>query len=483
MRNENIEYINGGTDIISLSIGKKYMYMIADSLIKDTDFLKECHRDIDNLIGSIDNKDILNSFWLDAKIRRYFDNEDLQNELIEKLSQYELTDEDNYYLCLLKHMKNVLDELEEDKKENKIHLFLKLKPKQPDNFNPIDDLRPVYKSILSKFSLKNYKKHKKESGNSAEGWTYQLCVLYFVIINSLYGIVKPYIDSTETYLIECFITLNPVIVGFRFHVQLKLNNRSALSVIHELFQLTSKDKRLQMHKRPDISSIELIFVSKESTFSYADFQEEKTKFNGERLLKLLITGKADTVNLRIDIVGQGGLEDTTGMACKKAFFSLITDEMVLEEIGYNVLKRVLSHTNQFASVLNIANEFETAIYKQDKSRYIFENTKEAREQIKTLCKKNFIHNNVFKDLETETVLLVAKALLQEFKLSKYQIDYIIIANELAKYDNITISNEIASLGSKQQAQIRKMIDLVRNGKTNAPKYAINELFNTVSYWG
>lgn len=481
-RNRVIEFFSGETTNISLSIGKRYMYLIADSLVNEETVLKRRYKAIDNFIGSIESKEVLNMFVLHANIKKFFNDENLFHALMKKLTEYELLDEDGYYLCLLSQIKNIFADIEKDKEKGNIHLFLKLQPKQPDCFNPIGDKKPVYKSILSKHSLKNYRKCNNQNKSSAEGWTYQLCVLYLVVINGLYHILQPHITDVETFLVKCFTTLPPVIVGARFKTQYKLNKIPALSYLYELFQLTSKDKRLQIHKRPDIPSIEFIYVSKESSFSHTEMPEEKTKFYGGRMVRLLITSKGNSINYRIDIVGQGALEDITGMACKKAFFSLITDDTVLEVITNLVLNRMLSYTNQHASVLNIANEVAHILYKQQKTNYVFENTAKAREAVKTLCKKKFIHNNIFCDLKQETILPIAEALISEFNLQKYQIDYVIIAVELAKYDNETASKEIADIGSKQQALIRRMIEFVRNYQTDNNIHVLNELYNIVTCW-
>ncbi len=482
IRNRVIEFVNGETTNISLSLGKKYMYSVAESFVSDETILKRRCKAIDNFIASIESKEVLNKFTLHPNIHKFLNNEDLFNALVKRLAGYELLDEEDYYLCLLLQMKNTNSDIEKTKENGNMHLFLKLKPKQPDCFNPIVDKKPVYKSILSKYSLKNYRKYTKQNKSSAEGWSYQLCLLYLVCINELYKILIPHITDVETFLVKCFITLPPVIVGTRFETQYKLNRIPALNYLHEFFQLTSKDRRLQIHKRLDIPSIEFIYVSKERPFSHTERTEEKTKFNSKRIVRLLITGKGDNLNFRIDIVGQGALEDITGMACKKAFFSLITDDTVLEVITSLVLNRMLSYTNQHASVLNIANEFAPVLYKQQKSKYVFENTANAKEAVKALCKKKFIHDNVFCDLKQETILPVSKALIAEFHLQKYQIDYAIIAVELAKYDNLTISKEIADIGSKQQALIRRMIEFVRNYQPNTNTHALSELYNIVTCW-
>lgn len=482
IRNRVIEFVNGETTNISLSLGKKYMYSVAKSFVNDETILQRRYKAIDNFIASIGSKEVLNKFTLHPTIHKFMNSEDLFNTLIKRLSEYELLDEEYYYFCLLRKLKSVLLEFEEAKEKGNIHLYLKLKPKQPDKFNPIGDKKPVYKSMLCKYSLKNYRRYTNDNKTSAEGWTYQLCVLYLVVINGLYGILRPHIGSVENFLIKCFTTLPPVIVGTRFKTQYRLNKIPALHYLHEFFQLTSKDKRLQIHKRPDIPSIEFIYVSKESAFSHTEMPEEKTRFNGERIVRLLITGKGEMLNFRIDIVGQGSIEDITGMACKKAFFSLITDDTVLEVITNLVLNRMLSYTNQHASVLKIANEFAHSLYKQQKAKYVFENTIKAREAVKTLCKKNFIHDNVFCDLLPETMLPVAKELIEQFNLKKYQIDYVIIAVELVNYDNATISKEIADIGSKQQALIRRMIEFVRSYQPNTNTHALNELYNIVTCW-
>ena len=82
---------------------------------------------------------------------------------------------------------------------------------------------------------------------------------------------------------------------------------------------------------------------------------------------------------------------------------------------------------------------------------------------------------VFKRLNSETLPESFDVILNEFKLNKYQIDYIIIAHELAKFEVDEVSKRLSRLGSKQQAEIRKMIDRIREHQ-KSPFYALNYIY-------
>lgn len=517
MRGKIIDCINNETTNISLSIGRKYMYEIVDKFIKETanenvtdkkELLEDTHRSINGFIGAINDKELLNNFRLHGDLMRFFDNEDLYNKLALKFSNcnYGVKDSDDYYLYLLKHIRSVLNELVEYRKifkknckrkvnsgsTGRIHLFFKLTPKQPDAFNPVKDLKPEYKSILCNFSLKNYRKYINKNKTSAEGWTFQLCMFYLVVIDGLYRILEPCIipdiERLTKYIIECFTILNPVIVGFSVISTYKLNKQSsisALSVLYELSQVTAKNKCLQLHKYPDVSDVQLVYASKTRTFSddtdIEVFQNRPMPVS-DRLILLHASGKGDIIRFKIDIVGQGTFEDITGMACKKAFFSLITDDTTLDAITYKVVKRILSYTGQYESVSDIADEVLPLLYKKYVNSLVTEDSKHQTKANKEFCKKNFIHNNLFKELKAETKLPLAKALINKFQLKKYEIDYLIIAFELSKYDSTDVSNILTCLGSKQQVKVRKMIEFIKTNEKNFKVNALNELYNAVSYW-
>lgn len=93
--------------------------------------------------------------------------------------------------------------------------------------------------------------------------------------------------------------------------------------------------------------------------------------------------------------------------------------------------------------------------------------------------RHFLYKNVFKNLNPETKLSLVERLKNKFKLEKQGFDYIIISLELAKYDKETISEKIKSLGSKQQAQIRKMIDYVQKLSLEPKQPVLNRIY--VSY--
>lgn len=440
MKNENLNLIKFDTNIISLSLGKKYLYSIAEVFLKGYEDKQDVYREIDSFVNSIAYKNNVNKFILPIEVYSY-----LYSDSFNKLLDDYIDDEGFSYKYLFHHAKNIYKSYVHDRKQEKIYLWFKLEPTEPDKYNRLDDTLPNYDSIMCKFYLHNYRKYTSSNNTSAEGWTYQLSMFYLIVIGNLYSILRPFITNLDKFMFHCLYNLNPVIAGFRTTLRFDTVNVKALSIIHELMQLHSKGNYLQIHKNKPENSIEFCYTTLGSTFHSSLDDCKKSTYrgdnNGKRLCKLKVTGSGRTLTMRIDVVGLGVLDDLTGQAVQKSFYSLITDDVEMEVIGYRVLKYMLSHTREHGG--------------------------------------NSSYNKVFKDLEPETKLSIAGQLMKKFNLQKLSIDYIIIAIELAKQDSTTVSNKIKTLSSKQQAKIRKIIKYVKSLEPSLP--VLNNIYKIVSY--
>ena len=67
--------ISTNINILSLSVGKRYLYDIARVYLGENDYddeiVSECYRDVDNFISGIEDKDILKNFKLPPDLARY----------------------------------------------------------------------------------------------------------------------------------------------------------------------------------------------------------------------------------------------------------------------------------------------------------------------------------------------------------------------------------------------------------------------------
>ncbi len=468
------------TSIISVSISKKLMIDIIKTFVNNEVLLKEYEQEIDCFIRSISNNKNLNNFAMSSELLTFLEDKVKLYFLLNRLKWCENEDEDNFYHHLINHMLIVYEELKEDKPIQKIHTWLKLNPKQIDSFNPIDDYNAKYNSILCKFSLKQYQKYTNRAKTSQEGWTYQISVLYLLIIDRVYWIIKDEI-SIEDFLFKCFTTLNPIIVGFQTQTTLSLKEVNAIEVLYELYQLRPLGNYLQIHILKDKSMIEFVFTSKKGTFSHFEKPFEQNAFNSDRYVKLAISGKGKELYLKSDIIGNSTFEDITGMACKKAFYSLITDETTLEVISYRVLLRMLSHTIQYSKASTLACNKLNGLYQTSKEKSFVTGNKIDKEfEIKNILKKNYMEKNLFNNLELETYYKTALMLIKTFELKKYELDYVIIAIELAKLSPEEVSKRLINIGTKQQALIRKMIGFIKQQDVISAK-TLNILYKKVSW--
>ncbi len=478
MRDNSFTLKGFETNIITLSLGKKYLYDIAHSFLKGFDDTEDCYREIDNFVNGIADKNKINKFVLPQGLYRFIHSKRL-NELIQELW---LDDEEFSYTYLFHHVKNVYKQFIQDRKNANVHLWLRFEPKEPDKYNRLDDTLPDYDSIMCKFYFKNYRKYTTVSNSSADGWTYQLCMFYLLIIGNLYRILRPYLTNIEDFITKCMLELNPIITGFTATLNFNTKHIKALSILHELMQLHAKGNYLQIHTNKPKNSVEFVYTTLGSTFHSALNDSEKSTYrgdnNGNRLIKLKLTGECNTLTMRIDVVGLGVLEDITEQAVQKSFYSCITEEITMEYIGYKVLKYMLSHTQEHETILDKAKTKATKHYLNNlqHTRNLFN----KENVIDSYC-RHLLYKNVFNNLNSETKLSLAERLKDEFKLEKQSVDYIIISIELAKYDKEAISEKIKPLGSKQQAQIRKMIKYVQKLGLEAKRPVLNRIYKTVSY--
>lgn len=72
-------------------------------------------------------------------------------------------------------------------------------------------------------------------------------------------------------------------------------------------------------------------------------------------------------------------------------------------------------------------------------------------------------------------------LVDKFSLTKYQMDYVVIATTLAKLDKESISKRLSSLGTAQQSKIRKMVKAVQ--EYNIPELNCLHSINSKYSWG
>lgn len=112
---------------------------------------------------------------------------------------------------------------------------------------------------------------------------------------------------------------------------------------------------------------------------------------------------------------------------------------------------------------------------EDDIKLTITKTHEIIEEFKEIQKDTCLNNIVFRRLNSDTLSQSFDVILNEFKLNKYQADYIIIAHELSKFEDNEVSKRLSRLGSKQQAEIRKMIERIREYQ-KSPFKALNYIY-------
>lgn len=500
-----LELVETENNIITLNVGREYLHKIADEfLVKEDDMeeRKDCHDRINDFVNTISDKKRIDEFVLPNFLLKALSSVET-TRMAESICEIEICEFKFKGDYLLYHILNTYKHFESDKKTKNIHLWLKLEPKEHTSNNTIEDTLPEFESIMCKFNLRKYKEFNNSKQNSADGWTYQLSFLYMLIIGNLYNILNKYIsdENVTDFIEDCFIILNPIIVGFtvtttyelydvtkyKLHekTKYKLHKVNALSIIHELLQLNSSGKQLHIKKDKTHANIKFEFNTLDKDFhsllsETSEFIYERDN-KGKRYASLFISGKANTLTCRMDFIGLGIIEDITGLAVNKSLYSLITDETELDAITYETFSYMLSHTQEYLQSLNRANEAAPKLYNPKN----FMNIGIDKNEFKTKCTKIIrdkkLHKEVFTELEPETILEVSHKLVKKFGFKKYSMDNVIVANELAKKDDSVISERIKSWGSKQQAQMRKMIKFIRHNKTHKPKHVLNLFYKEVSY--
>ncbi|MCM1265969.1 MAG: hypothetical protein NC200_07195 [Candidatus Gastranaerophilales bacterium] len=475
---------------MSLSIGKKYLYDIAKIYLGDDNYddeiVSECYRDIDTFISGIEDKDILKNFKLPFDLAMYIGqgrgNITLANDLdtnMPVMDEWGMSY--SFHKALLQYMRQGYKWLKADSKTGKTHLYFKFKPTTPSDYTGIDDIKTEYDSFLLKFYLNKYTKYTDHTQTSKEGCAYCIVVLYLVVLRAMYNILYPFINGdVETFLKICFRRLNPVISGLTMTAQYNTGKRKALSVIAELRQLSSQTPSLTIDKTSEYNA-QFIYVPKTNQFKNSSEKPDnrakyRTDNNGKRRIELLITGKDNLLTLRYDLIGMSILNDITGLAGKKDFLSISSNKEFLEHISRKVLLNILSHTSQFFQDKRLISDKIDIFYDdEDDIPLTITKTPEVVQDFLKAQKEECLNEFVFKRLKPDTLAESFDVILNEFKLNKYQMDYIIIAHELAKLKDDEVSKSLSVLGSKQQAELRKMINRIQE-RSRTPFHALNYIY-------
>ncbi len=281
----------------------------------------------------------------------------------------------------------------------------------------------------------------------------------------------------EDFLVRCFSILNPIIVGFTVTINYDLGCIKSLDLMQEFFELHSASDDLIIKYHLSKQAIEFLYSSEDWNFKSSFESHKKAKYkcdsSGKRTINLYISGEENTLSLRINIIGLNAINDITGLSVDKISYDFVTYDKYLDCVGYKVLKIMLSNT------LEHKNTFQHAckIVKGSNYSYAFGSKRDnVRYERKTLT-----INNAFKELKQDHTSFVAERMIEEFKLKRYQMDYVIIVFELAKKEDNVISKYLTNLGSKQQACFRKMIKYIKGYNSLQKLNLINEIYRKVSY--
>lgn len=442
------------TNIFSFSIGKEYLYLIADMCIKDynrinseslsEDYIKGLYRDIDNFVYGIEDTKLLSQYVCPPIIARFFKNTKSIKSLARRLDINipvcnDWTDNFyDFYYYLLRYMIQAKDRIKHDKTTGKMHLCFSYEPKQPSDYNGIDDIKVSYDSILCKFYLLSYLKHTTHKKVSQGGCAYFVAFTYLLVITHLYLILSPLINDITEFLWHCFSILNPVVVGFTMTSRFDLGKVNAMSVIYELQQLNSMSPNLYIDTGSNNNSVTFIYSTLGKPFNHANDNDYKplyiTDNDGKRRVQMLVSGSGHTLTVRCDFVGLAIIFDLLGKAVDKDIFSFPANEFGQMLLSGKTIQYMLSYTD-------------------------------FRE----------------KRLESEKLSYQAKMLVDKFSLTKYQMDYVVIATTLAKLDKESISKRLSSLGTAQQSKIRKMVKAVQ--EYNIPELNCLHSINSKYSWG
>lgn len=434
------------TNIFSFSISKESLNDIIDCYVKDLDKeeVKELRREVDNLVYSIEDTKLSSNYVCPYELNRFFSNMERIKVLALRLDSILRVSNDyeedyDFHLHLLRYITQAIGKAKNDSANGKIHLCFSYEPKQPSDYNGISDTKVSYDSILCKFYYSAYLKHIKPKGSSKGGCAYFVAFTYLLVISQMYYILQPLITDVSEFLWHCFSCLNPVVVGFTMTSRYRSKGINAVSFIYELFQLTSKSKNLIIEKNQANNTVKFVYTTLGKPFKHSTHKGYKplymTDNDGKRKVQMLVSGRGNIVTIRYDFIGLSVLFDIIGKAVDKDLFSLPANDIMQMIISERTLLYMLSYTD-------------------------------------------------FRDkrLESEKLLYQAKMLVDKFNLTKYQMDYVVIATTLAKLDKESISKRLSSLGTAQQSKIRKMIKAVQS--CNIPELdCLYSIDNKYCWWG
>lgn len=487
-------------DVMVVSVGKSYLDKIVDKYTNgfDEDVIADCHRDIDDFVAGIGKKDVLKNFKLPKELKKFISNHhNCARNLAEKLdSDMNVRDDydnfydyNNYYAfydSLFRYMRTAYNWLREDSHNANMQLCFEFRPKQPSSYSGLSDYKTTYDSIMTEFHYDKYLKYTNHSMTSKEGCAYCISVIYLVIVSNLYKILKPCIDELSEFMYDCFSELNPVIVGFRTTSTYQVFGTSPRSVIYELLQLTANTRKLDISKSSDYS-VKFVFKPMDepfhdSTNDVFDKPDYKKDSNGKRRVELVVGRSNNMLVITTSLAGMNIINDMTGMAGKKSLYSLPSNTGMLGYIGLKTLSILLSYTKQFVMAGELAEQEINEMYAKKQPRLYVDDTEANREFYKTVLIHDKHKEIAFKSLDIDTTSSLTQDLITEFKLDRYAMDYVIIANELSLKNDSAITQILnnMSIADTQRALIRKMVKRTRELKQEEPVYALNSIYNMMS---
>ena len=457
------EIIDSQTNEIKVSVGKKYLYYIVDCFIKGKEKREEVHKEVDCFINHIgDYKDVLYRFQLDETVLQGL-KELEQNGFLANNPDGKV---DFGYWNILSYMLLVYSYFLEDVRGRKVHLWFELSPKEADDHRALGDVLPDYNSIMCKSSLKTYIQYTDRAKSSDECWVYQISLLYLIIINKLFEILQSYIDDIPTFIQTCFEALNPIITGFTATVEYDLGFDGALCVVHQLRQLHPGSQFLDVDKGSNASSVTFIYHLYNNNFHNSMKEPERCSYrydkNGDRLVKLQVTGHKNILSMRVELFGLNPIKDLTDMAVRKDLYTFVTDNNCFDAIVYKVFSTVLSHTKEHKDLYEETKKI--AHRNHYKGLYLNcwgEPELSFKKNIVKSYAEGYLFDRIFLDIKPYNLEIIIELLCQEFNLSDRSTAYILYAISFAPLSNKEVSAQIKHLGPKQQSKIRKMVDFVR----------------------
>lgn len=489
---------NSIIDTMCVSVGKSYLDGLVDKYTNgfDDDVIDDSHRDIDDFVGGIGSREVLNNFKLPKDLDDFISNKhnlarDLACELDSSMPVQDVyfgfgDDFYDFHDSLLSYMKTAYNWLGDDSHNANMQLCFEFIPKEPSSYSGLSDIRTTYDSIMVKFNYNRYIKYTNHTMTSKEGCAYCISVIYLVIISNLYKILKPCIDDLYEFMKDCFTVLNPVVVGITTTSTYKLVGTSPTSVIYELLQLSSYTGRLNISKISDYC-VKFSFRTydepfHDSTIAVFGKPEYENDSNGKRRVELLV-GKSDNLlYITTTLVGMSIISDMTGMAGKKSLYSLPSKANVLGHIGLKTLSVLLSYTEQFAKAGKLAKQDIKELYVKKQPRLYVDNTAENRRLYKDILTLDRQKDLAFRSLDVDMTSSIVHTLITEFNLNRYAMDYVIIANELSNKSDSTITQILNDMqvADKQKALIRKLVKRTRVLKQQKPVYALNSIYKMMS---